>query len=85
MRPTVILAAVLATVLASGSFVLPATAEEAAAAEPSVPALPAISVTEVVSQRLSDRIIASGLIAALVVAGLLVLWLRSALRQRGAH
>ena len=64
MRPTVILAAVLATVLASGSFVLPATAEEAAAAEPSVPALPAISVTEVVSQRLSDRIIASGLIAA---------------------
>ena len=28
---------------------------------------------------------ASGLIAALVVAGLLVLWLRSALRQRGAH
>jgi HlyD family secretion protein len=60
MRPTVI----LATVLALGSFTLPAAAEEAAAAESPAPALPAISVTEVVSQRLSDRIIASGLIAA---------------------
>lgn len=61
MRPTVILAAVLAL----GSFALPAAAEEAAAAaESPAPALPAISVTEVVSQRLSDRIIASGLIAA---------------------
>lgn len=64
MRPTDILAAVLAAALASGSFALPAAAEEAEAAESPAPALPAISVTEIVSQRLSDRIIASGLIAA---------------------
>lgn len=60
MRPTVILAAVFAF----AGFTLPAAAEEAAAAEVAVPALPAISVTEVVSQTLSDRIIASGLVAA---------------------
>lgn len=60
MRPTV----VLATLVAFGSFALPAAAEEAVAAEVAAPALPAISVTEVVSQTLSDRIIASGLVAA---------------------
>lgn len=60
MRPTVILAAIFAL----GSLAIPAAADEAAAAESSAPALPAISVTEVASQRLSDRIIASGLIAA---------------------
>ncbi|WP_128516380.1 efflux RND transporter periplasmic adaptor subunit [Tabrizicola thermarum] len=60
MRPTLILVAVLAF----GSPALPAAAEEAAAAGATTPALPAISVTEVASMRLSDRIIASGLIAA---------------------
>lgn len=60
MRPTLILVAVLAF----GSPALPAAAEEAAAAGATTPALPAISVTEVSSMRLSDRIIASGLIAA---------------------
>ncbi len=60
MRPTLILVAVLAF----GSPALPAAAEDAAAAGATTPALPAISVTEVASMRLSERIIASGLIAA---------------------
>ncbi len=66
MRPTLILAAVLAF----GGLSVSAQAEEAAAAEAAAPAaaaapaLPAISVTEVASRKLSDRIIASGLIAA---------------------
>lgn len=60
MRPTLILAAVFAL---SGATV-PALAEEAAAAEVTAPALPAITVAEVVTATLSDRIIASGLIAA---------------------
>lgn len=64
MRPTLILAALLA---AAGP-VLPAQAQEAAAAEnvteAPAPALPAITVSAVVTQTLSDRIIASGLISA---------------------
>ncbi|NHB77648.1 efflux RND transporter periplasmic adaptor subunit [Rhodobacter calidifons] len=65
MRPTLFLAAALT--LASPA--LPALAEGAAAAEAaSAPAaaqsLPAITVVEVAPRRLSDRIIASGLIAA---------------------
>lgn len=65
MRPTLILAAVLAL---SGQS-LPALAETAAAAETAsaeapTPALPAITVANVATTRLSDRIIASGLIAA---------------------
>jgi HlyD family secretion protein len=60
MRPTLILAAVFALSAAA----VPAIAEEAAAAEVTAPALPAITVAEVVTATLSDRIIASGLIAA---------------------
>lgn len=64
MRPTLILAALLAT---AGPD-LPAQAQEAAAAEnvteAPAPALPAITVSAVVTQTLSDRIIASGLISA---------------------
>lgn len=62
MRPTLILAAVLAF-----APLLPAQAQEAVAAEsaPEAPqALPAITVSTVGIARLSDRIIASGLIAA---------------------
>ncbi|WP_240790398.1 efflux RND transporter periplasmic adaptor subunit [Rhodobacter sp. SY28-1] len=65
MRPTLILAAVVAL----GGMTVSVQAEEAAAAEAAAPAevapaLPAISVTEVALMPLSDRIIASGLIAA---------------------
>lgn len=65
MRPTLILAAALTLV----SPALPALAEGAAAAEAAsapaaAPALPAITVAEVTSRRLTDRVIASGLIAA---------------------
>lgn len=60
MRPTLI----IATLLALAAPVLPALAEEAAAGEPAAPALPAISVTEVNARVLTDRIIASGLVAA---------------------
>lgn len=67
MRPTLILAALLAV----AAPVLPAHAQEAAAAEntpetqpQAVPALPAITVSTVGVAQLSDRIIASGLIAA---------------------
>lgn len=66
MRPTLVLAAIVAL----GGVTVQAQAQEAAAAEaapaaPAVaPALPAISVTEVAIVPLSDRIIASGLIAA---------------------
>lgn len=66
MRPILI----LATVVALGGMSVSAQAQEAAAAEAAAPAaaaapaLPAISVTEVTSMRLSDRVIASGLIAA---------------------
>ncbi len=62
MRPTLILAVLLAI-----APVLPAQAQEAVAAEnmPEVaPVLPAITVSTVGLSQLSDRIIASGLIAA---------------------
>lgn len=62
MRPTVILAAVLAF-----APLLPVQAQEAVAAESApeaAPALPAITVSTVGLAKLSDRIIASGLIAA---------------------
>jgi HlyD family secretion protein len=64
MRPTLILAALLAFAVP----VLPAQAQEAAAAENATQAapvvLPAITVSTVGMARLSDRIIASGLVAA---------------------
>jgi HlyD family secretion protein len=65
MRPSVILAALLAF-----APVMPAQAQEAAAAESApvapapAPALPAITVSTVGMAKLSDRVIASGLIAA---------------------
>lgn len=62
MRPTLILAALLAVVP-----LLPAQAQEAVSAEglsETAPALPAITVSTVGLARLSDRIIASGLVAA---------------------
>ena len=63
MRPTLILAALLAF-----TPLLPAQAQEAVAAESvteaPAPALPAITVSTVVRQTLADRVIASGLIAA---------------------
>lgn len=62
MRPSLILAALLAF-----APLLPAQAQEAVAAEnaPAVePVLPAITVSTVGMARLSDRVIASGLIAA---------------------
>lgn len=66
MRPT--LSLILSVLLMHAMPALPALAEEAAAAEPvaetAAPKLPAISVTEVTSRLLTDRIIASGLIAA---------------------
>ncbi|MFM7333663.1 MAG: efflux RND transporter periplasmic adaptor subunit [Tabrizicola sp.] len=61
MRPPLILAALLSAFVVPA---LPAMAEEAAAAETPAPALPAISVTEVGSNLLTERIIASGLVAA---------------------
>ncbi|MFZ1510364.1 MAG: biotin/lipoyl-binding protein, partial [Tabrizicola sp.] len=61
MRPTLILAALLAVV----TPVVPALAQEAVAAESvTAPALPAITVSDVTPRTLTDRIIASGLIAA---------------------
>lgn len=60
MRPTLI----LATALAFAAPLLPAQAQEAAAAETAPVALPSITVAEVRARPLSDRIIASGLIAA---------------------
>ncbi len=64
MRPTLI----LATLLAVASPGLPLQAQEATAAEnapaASAPALPAITVTTVDLIQLSDRVIASGLVAA---------------------
>lgn len=62
MRPTLILAALLAF-----APLLPAQAQEAVAAEnipEAAPVLPAITVSRVELAQLSDRIIASGLIAA---------------------
>lgn len=63
MRPTLILAALLAV-----TPLLPAQAQEAVAAESAaeapMPALPAITVSTVTSQRMVDRIIASGLVSA---------------------
>ena len=62
MRPTLILAALMAF-----APLLPAQAQEAAAAESApatTPALPAITVSTVGLAKLSDRIIASGLVAA---------------------
>jgi HlyD family secretion protein len=60
MRPTLI----LATALAFAAPLLPARAQEAAAAETAPVALPAITVAKVTTRTLSDRIIASGLVAA---------------------
>lgn len=60
MRPTLILAAVIALAGLTPSV----QAEEAAAAETATPVLPTITVAEVVRRTLSDRVIASGLIAA---------------------
>jgi HlyD family secretion protein len=60
MRPHLVLAALLAV----AAPLAPVLAEEATATEVAPPALPAISVTDVVAHRLTDRIIASGLIAA---------------------
>lgn len=64
MRPTLILAALLAATVPA----IPARAQEAAAAESvteaPAPALPAITVSEVIARTLTDRVIASGLIAA---------------------
>lgn len=60
MRPTLI----LATALAFAAPLLPAQAQEAAAAETAPVALPSITVAEVRTRTLADRIIASGLIAA---------------------
>jgi HlyD family secretion protein len=66
MRPTYFL--ILAASLAFGLPALPASADEAAAAEtvaePPARPLPAITVSEVQPVRLVDRIMASGLIAA---------------------
>lgn len=62
MRPSLILAALLAV-----APILPAQAQEAVAAESApapAPALPAITVSTVGMAKLSDRVIASGLIAA---------------------
>lgn len=68
MRPTLIPAAVLAAALAAALPVGPALSQEAAAAEnvteAPAPALPAITVSAVTRMTLSDRIIASGLVAA---------------------
>jgi HlyD family secretion protein len=60
MRPTLI----LATALAFAAPLLPAQAQEAAAAETAPVALPSITVAKVTTRTLSDRIIASGLVAA---------------------
>ncbi len=60
MRPTLI----LATALAFAAPLLPAQAQEAAAAETAPVALPSITVAKVATRTLSDRIIASGLVAA---------------------
>lgn len=63
MRQTLILAVVAALALPT----LSARAEEAAAAETApaaAPALPAITVSTVTSQRMVDRVIASGLVSA---------------------
>ncbi|WP_149589428.1 efflux RND transporter periplasmic adaptor subunit [Tabrizicola flagellatus] len=65
MRPTLILAAALTLI----GPALPALAEgtaaaQAASAPTAAPALPAITVAEVATRRLTDRVIASGLIAA---------------------
>ncbi len=64
MRPTLILAAVLSVIAPAA----PTLAQEAAAAESvteaPVPTLPAITVSTVKLHSLSDRIIASGLVAA---------------------
>lgn len=59
MRPTLILAIALAY-----AAPMPALAQEAVAAETAPVALPSITVAEVKTRSLSDRIIASGLVAA---------------------
>lgn len=65
MRPILILAATLAITVPAG----PTLAQEVAAAESATstaaPALPAITVSEVTSQLMTERVIASGLIAAI--------------------
>jgi HlyD family secretion protein len=60
MRPTLI----LATAIAFAATILPTQAQEAVAAETAPVALPSITVAEVKTRTLSDRIIASGLVAA---------------------
>lgn len=67
MRPTLLLAALLAVAPVLSATVLPVQAQEAAAAESNpaaAPVLPAITVSTVEIAKLSDRIIASGLVAA---------------------
>lgn len=65
MRPILILAAILTLAVPTA----PALAQEVAAAESAAPvaapALPAITVSEVTSQLMTERVIASGLIAAI--------------------
>jgi HlyD family secretion protein len=66
MRPTLILAAVLAVVGPTWPAIAQeATAAEADPTETAAPALPAITVIDVVTQPLADRVIASGLVAAI--------------------
>lgn len=62
MRPTLIL--ILAAAFGLTQPVLPVAAEEALAAEPQAPVLPAISVVDVSARVMTDRVIASGLVAA---------------------
>lgn len=54
---------ILAAAMTLASPVPALHAQEAAAAEPAAPALPAITVTEVRARVLTDRVIASGLVA----------------------
>jgi HlyD family secretion protein len=62
MRPTQIL--ILAAALGLSLPALPVSAQEAAETQTPAPVLPAISVAEVSARVMTDRIIASGLIAA---------------------
>ncbi len=55
---------VLALALGLGYAAHPLRAEEAAAAAPAAQNLPAITVSEVVARRMSDRVITSGMVAA---------------------
>jgi HlyD family secretion protein len=55
---------ILILVAALGLNAVPSHAEEAMAAEKVIPVLPAITVSDVTARKLTDRIIASGLVAA---------------------